>query len=57
MDFAKLLEKLLQIEMAAAKGDFSVIHALTIEAEELAIDLEREMIDRLEKQRDPGLAA
>jgi hypothetical protein len=57
MSFATLFEKLLEIEKAAVSGDFSAVHALTIEAEELMLQLEREVMDQFEKSQVLRLVA
>jgi hypothetical protein len=47
MTFETLFDKLLEVERAAATGDFGVILGLTIEAEGMVLQLERELIDTL----------
>lgn len=57
MSFAVLLAKLLQIETVAATGDLGAIHALVIEAEDMVLKLERDLIDELDRRRDFRKAA
>lgn len=57
MTFANLLQKLIQIETAAAPGDLRAVHALSIEAQELMLKLERHLIDQLEQGSHPMKAA
>ena len=55
MTFQTLFDRLLEVERAAATGDFGVILGLTIEAEGMVLQLERELIDVL--SGGPGKAA
>lgn len=48
MTFALLLEKLLQIESAAASGDAAITRVLTMEAEKILLQLQRDTIDGLQ---------
>lgn len=50
MTFATLLDKLIQIEVAASAQDFASVRALTLEAEEMVLHLEREIIDVLREK-------
>ncbi|HKR26239.1 MAG TPA: hypothetical protein VJS11_02250 [Acidobacteriaceae bacterium] len=50
MTFATLLDKLIQIEVAASAGDFASVRSLTLEAEEMVLHLEREIIDVLHEK-------
>jgi hypothetical protein len=50
MNFAALFEKLLEIEKAAATGDYCIVHGLVVEAEGLMLDLERQAINLLENR-------
>ena len=48
MNFATLFDKLLEIERAISRRDFAVILGLTMEAEDIVLELERLTIDELE---------
>lgn len=50
MTFATLLDKLIQIELAASAQDFARVRSLTLEAEEMVLHLEREIIDVLHER-------
>jgi hypothetical protein len=49
MTFETLLQKLLAIEAAAAQEDLRAVRALTIEAEDMMLRIERDLIERLER--------
>ena len=56
MTFATLLDKLIQIEVAASAGDFASVRSLTLEAEEMVLHLEREIIDVLHEKAHQNAA-
>lgn len=56
MTFATLLDKLIQIEVAASAGDFASVRSLTLEAEEMVLHLEREIIDVLQAKAQKDAA-
>jgi hypothetical protein len=55
MTFETLMRKLFEIERAAVTGDVGAILSLTFEAEDMMLQLERELIDTL--RRIPQKAA
>lgn len=56
MTFSTLLNKLIDIEIAASAQEFARVRSLTLEAEEMVLQLEREMIEALREKgrRDAG---
>ncbi|HLJ79354.1 MAG TPA: hypothetical protein VKT75_18195 [Acidobacteriaceae bacterium] len=50
MTFATLLDKLIQIEAAAQAQDFVSVRALTLEAEEMVLHLERDILEALHEK-------
>lgn len=56
MTFATLLDKLIQIEVAASAQDFARVRSLTLEAEEMVLQLEREIIEALREKAQKDAA-
>lgn len=54
MTFATLLNKLIDIEIAASAQDFTGVRSLTLEAEEMVLQLEREIIEALREKAHRG---
>ncbi len=54
MNAGKVLAKLLEIERAVFRGDYLVVHALVVEAEECVLQMEREMLEALREHQGQG---
>jgi hypothetical protein len=50
MHTTELIESLIGIELAAARGDYAAVQKLVVEAQNTALELERSLVDALHER-------